>query len=154
MWYGIKPDAMGILLVEDSSADAHLLMEVVAKKGYAPDIHWVSDGYHALDYVFQKGRFRDAQRPDMIVLDLNLPRISGYDVLKELKDHDVFCSIPVVILTGSRDPRDYTQCKALGADMCLAKPHLLKEYEAMIQRMMNWAFLRLVEPAGVKASVH
>jgi len=146
--------SMDILLVEDSSTDAYLLKEVLARKQYAPEIHWVIDGYRALDYVFQRREYQHAQRPDMIVLDLNLPRITGYEVLKELKNNADFATIPVVILTTSRDPLDHTQCKALGADMCLSKPRVIKEYEDMVQRMMNWANLRLAETAGSKMSVH
>jgi len=145
---------MDILLVEDSSADAYLLKEVLARKQYAPEIHWVIDGYRALDYVFQRREYHDAQRPDMIVLDLNLPRITGYEVLKELKSNADFAAIPVIILTTSRDPLDHTQCKTLGADMCLSKPHIIKEYEDMVQRMMDWANLRLAETTDDKMPVN
>jgi len=145
---------MDILLVEDSSADAYLFKEVLTRKEYTPQIHWVIDGYRALDYIFQRREYQYAQRPDMIVLDLSLPRITGYEVLKELKNNVDFATIPVIILTTSRDPLDHTQCKALGADMCLSKPHFIKEYEDMIQRLMEWAKLRVAETADGKTSIH
>lgn len=134
---------MDILLVEDSSADAYLLTEVFTRKENAAEIHWVTDGYHALDYVNQRSAYEHAPRPDIILLDLNLPRINGYEVLKELKETPPLADIPVIILTTSRDPLDHSQCKALGADICLSKPHGLQEYEEMVQKMINWATLRM-----------
>jgi CheY-like chemotaxis protein len=112
------------------------------------------DGYYALDYVFQRKQYQSAHRPDIILLDLNLPRINGYDVLKQLKDDPVLSTIPVIILTTSRDPLDHTQCKALGADMCLSKPHALKEFDDMIQRLLDWASLRLPAVSNSKSSMH
>lgn len=134
---------MDILLVEDNSADAYLMMEMFTSNPNPPGIHWVNNGYHALDYVFQRKQYQQVSRPDIIVLDLNMPRITGFEVLKELKDNISFSAIPIVILTTSRDPLDHSQCQMLGADMCLSKPHMLKEYEAMVQRLMSWAALRL-----------
>ena len=134
---------MDILLVEDSGSDAYLIRELFARKKDSPEIHWVADGYHALDYVFQRKEYEAAHRPDVILLDLNMPRINGYEVLRELKENDDFSSIPVVILTTSRDPLDHTQCKALGADMCLSKPHALKDFDDMVQRLLDWTSLRL-----------
>jgi len=145
---------MDILLVEDNSADAYLLTEVFARKKDAPDIHWVTNGYHALDYVFQRRDYSYTQRPDIILLDLNMPRITGFEVLKELKDDPSLATIPVVILTTSRDPLDHSQCKALGADMCLSKPHALNEFEDMVQRLLNWASLRLPHVTNERTSVH
>lgn len=144
---------MDILLVEDSSSDAYLLKELFTRKADAPEIHWVVDGYHALDYVYQRREYSHAKRPDVIVLDLNLPRISGYEVLKELKSTPPFADIPIIILTTSRSPLDHTQCAALGADMCLSKPHAIKEYEELVQRLINWANLR-VSAVTEKKSVH
>lgn len=134
---------MNILLVEDNSADAYLLTEVFSRKPNPPDIHWVTNGYIALDYVNKRREYEDTPSPDIIVLDLNMPRINGYEVLKELKENSALSRIPVIILTTSRDPLDHTQCKALGADMCLSKPSMLRDYEEMTQRLLNWATLRL-----------
>ena len=147
-------EPMDILLVEDNSSDAYLLKELFVRRENAPTIHWVVDGYHALDYLFQRREYNDALRPDMIVLDLNLPRVSGYEVLKELKKNPTFADIPTIILTTSRDPLDHTQCKALGADICLSKPHGLKDYEDLVQRLMSWASLRVIEPATGNTQIH
>jgi CheY-like chemotaxis protein len=138
---------MNILLVEDNNADAFLLTEMFAKQEKAAKIHRVADGYDALDYLFQREQYALAHRPDIILLDLNLPRINGYGVLKELKHNTPLAQIPVVILTTSKDPLDHTQCKALGADICLSKPHGLKGYEEMIHRLMSWAALHMGKPS-------
>ena len=138
---------MDILLVEDNSSDAYLLKELFARNQNPPMIHWVVDGYHALDYVFKRREYEEASRPDIIVLDLNLPRINGYEVLKELKTNSPFADIPIIILTTSRNPLDHTQFKALGADICLSKPHGIKDYEELVQRLISWASLRLAPTA-------
>ncbi|MDE3059927.1 MAG: response regulator [Pseudomonadota bacterium] len=144
---------MDILLVEDNKSDAFLLKELFAKKSNAPEIHWVVDGYDALDYVFRRKQYQDAPRPDVILLDLKLPRISGYEVLKQIKSVPGYADIPVVILTTSLNPLDHTQCKALGADICLSKPYGLKDYESMVQRLMSWAALRVLDEAMMTSGV-
>lgn len=149
-----RENAMDILLVEDNSADAYLLTEIFSRQSQASSIHWVSDGYDALDYIMQKEKYQYAMRPDMILLDLNMPRISGYEVLREMKGNASLHDIPVIILTTSRDPLDHTQCKALGADICLSKPHGLKEYEEMVQRVMSWAALRLATSSNASTTVN
>jgi CheY-like chemotaxis protein len=137
---------MDILLVEDSSSDAYLLQEVFATQTKEAEIHWVHDGYEALEYLLQNNKYAQANRPDLILLDLNMPRISGFEVLKRVKDNSHLVTIPVIIITTSRDPLDHTQCKSLGADMCLTKPHALKDYEALVNQLMNWASLAVIKP--------
>jgi two-component system, chemotaxis family, response regulator Rcp1 len=145
---------MDILLVEDNSSDAYLLKEVFAAKSKSTEIHWVTDGYEALDYLCNLNQYTHAPKPDMIVLDLNMPRVSGFEVLKKVKDTSPLASIPVIILTTSRDPLDHTQCKALGADMCLSKPHSLKEYENMVQQLMSWASLAVIDSNHSQSSIN
>ena len=120
----------------------------------AADIHWVHDGYEALEYLLQNDKYAHACRPDLILLDLNMPRISGFEVLKKVKDNSHLASIPVIILTTSRDPLDHTQCKSLGADMCLTKPHALKDYETLVNQLMNWAALAIVTPGHSKHTLN
>lgn len=139
---------MKILLVEDSSADAYLLKGIMAKNASSPDIDWVPDGGHGMDYVLQRNQYARAARPDVILLDLNMPRVSGYDMLNQLKANPALSDIPVIILTTSRDPSEHTQCKTMGADMCLSKPAALKDYEDMVQRIISWTTLRLNNPSG------
>jgi len=142
---------MHILLVEDSNADAYLLTEIFSRIPDAPAINWVTDGYDALDYVYQREKYAQARRPDFILLDLNLPRVDGFEVLKELKENPFFATIPIVILTTSRNPLDLSQSKALGADMCLSKPHAIRDYEDMVRSLIHWASLHVETTA---AAVH
>jgi len=130
---------MDILLVEDNSSDAYLLKEVFAAQTENVEIHWVSDGYEALDYLCKLNQYAHAQRPDMILLDLNMPRISGFEVLKKVKETTQLSDIPVIILTTSRDPLDHTQCKTLGADICLTKPYGMKDYKNLVEQLMSRA---------------
>lgn len=129
---------MDILLVEDNSSDAYLLKEVFATQVKNANIHWVASGYEALDYLHRRKDYEQAARPDIILLDINMPRISGFEVLKDIKANTPLADIPTVIITTSRDPLDHTQCKALGADMCLSKPQGLKDYQLIVQQLMNW----------------
>lgn len=128
---------MQILLVEDNQADAALLREFFEEREESPTVHWVMDGSDALDFVFRQGKYQDAERPDVILLDLGLPRISGYDALKELKQRPDYAGIPVIVLTTSRSPLDRRQCSALGADAYFSKPHDLRGYEELVQQLMT-----------------
>lgn len=138
---------MKILLVEDSSADAYLFKGIVEKQADAPDVQWVTDGSRAMDYVRQKNQYANMPRPDVIMLDLNLPRLNGYEMLTRLKEEPELAGIPVIVLTTSRDPFEHSRCMTMGADMCLSKPAALGEYEEMVQRIMSWAALRLYKTA-------
>lgn len=127
---------MNILLVEDNQADAYLLTELIKDEPHAPEIHWVTDGHYALDYVYHRGEYiNSTQKPDLILLDLGLPRISGYEVLKSLKA-STDANIPVIILSTSCDPRDTTQCQTLGAMDYIPKPRNLEGYQVLVQRLM------------------
>ena len=120
-----------------SAADAALLTEFLTERQDAPEIFWVSDGKSALDYVFRKGKYEQANRPDVILLDLGLPRISGYSALKELKHTPSFADIPIIILTTSRNPLDRSQCSALGADAFFSKPTNLQGYDALVKQLLE-----------------
>jgi CheY-like chemotaxis protein len=136
---------MNILLVEDNPADMRMLKDLLEEKPSSPVLNWVTDGYEALDYVCQRNEYREVTRPDVILLDLGLPRISGYDVLKKLKEEPTYAGIPIIILTTSRNPFDRSQCEALGADVFVSKPHSLKGYEALVQQLISQEFPRLME---------
>jgi two-component system, chemotaxis family, response regulator Rcp1 len=138
----LSEEIMNILLVEDSSADAYLFKGVMAQNAGSPDVQWVNDGQCALDYVLRKNQYSHAVKPDIILLDLNMPRVSGFELLNRLKADPALSTIPVIILTTSRDPYDHTRCRNLGADMCLSKPAALKDYEDMVSRIMDWVLLR------------
>src|SRR3989304_4619469 len=105
-----------ILLVEDSPSDAALTREALEAGKIANHLSCVVDGVEAMDYLRQKGKFAMAARPDLIMLDLNLPRKDGREVLRELKNVPVFKAIPVIVLTTSRSDKDILQSYQLNAN--------------------------------------
>lgn len=114
-----------ILFVEDSLDDAMLTMRALKKSGFANIVHHVKDGAEALDFIYCTGVYasRDIKkRPKLILLDLKMPKMSGMEVLEKLKSDPEFKSIPVVILTSSKEDPDIQKCYALGANSYIAKP--------------------------------
>ncbi len=140
---------MNILLVEDSRSDSEILREFLAERTHVPVVHWVTDGAQALDFVHRKAPHENAPRPDMILLDLGLPRIPGYEVLKKLKEDAALAAIPVVVLTTSQNPDDRKVCLRLGADGFLSKPSNLGGYETLVDHIVDSEFARLTPTSPV-----
>lgn len=111
-----------ILLVEDGPDDVALTREAFSESRLPHELLVARDGIEALDFLHRRGEFAEAPRPDLILLDLNLPRKDGWEVLAELKAEPELQGIPVVILTTSRSEADYRRAARLGADLYLAKP--------------------------------
>jgi two-component system, chemotaxis family, response regulator Rcp1 len=111
-----------ILLVEDSPTDAKLTLKALEQARVANSVSHVEDGVDAMDYLRRKEKYAEAQRPDMILLDLNLPRKDGREVLKELKTDPDLKTIPVVVLTTSQDERDVLRSYKLHANCYITKP--------------------------------
>jgi two-component system response regulator len=117
--------AMEILLVEDNPQDAELTIRSLKKQNLANRLTTVEDGAEALDFVFCRGKYATRgleQRPKVILLDLKLPKVSGLEVLRALKADDRTRSIPVVIVTSSREDPDIKAAYALGANSYVVKP--------------------------------
>ena len=102
-----------LLLVEDNPADVRLAAELLRPGGTR--LHAVHDGIEALAFLRRQGKHADAPRPDLVILDLNLPRKHGLEVLREIKADDALAGIPVVVLTTSDSPTDVEKCYAQGA---------------------------------------
>jgi len=111
-----------ILLVEDSPSDAQLAIEALQAAKIANRLNHVEDGVEAMQFVRRQGPYRDAPRPDLILLDLNLPRKDGREVLEELKEDADLKAIPVVILTTSRSEQDVLRSYKLHANCYITKP--------------------------------
>lgn len=131
---------MQVLLVEDNASDASLLMEFLSDKEGAPKVHWVTNGQDAMDYLFKRTPHNDAVSPDAILLDLGLPRISGYELLKTIKKDPQLARVPVIVLTTSRNPADQRESHILGAITFLSKPNNLKGYEDLVNHLMYQEF--------------
>jgi two-component system, chemotaxis family, response regulator Rcp1 len=111
-----------ILLVEDSDADVELTREVLRETKIVNDLHVVQDGDDALSFVRQEGGYADAPRPDLVLLDLNLPGRDGREVLEELKSEPSSRRIPVVILTTSAEDRDVLRAYDAHVNAYVTKP--------------------------------
>ena len=111
-----------ILLVEDNPGDVRLTKEAFKQGRIENDLHVVSDGIEALAFLSQEVEYADAPRPDLILLDLNLPGKGGEEVLEELKEDPVLRSIPVIVLTSSRAEEDVVKSYELHANAYLTKP--------------------------------
>ena|ERR1019366_5251380 len=114
-----------ILFAEDSMDDAMLTIRALKKSGLTNKLHHVKDGAEALDFIYCKGVYasRDIQQhPKLILLDLKMPKISGMEVLEKIKSDSNMKSIPVVILTSSKEDPDIKKCYALGANSYIVKP--------------------------------
>jgi CheY-like chemotaxis protein len=114
-----------ILFVEDSTDDAMLTIRALKKSGFANNLHHVKDGAEALDFIYCRGIYdmrSIKDKPKLILLDLKMPKVSGMEVLQKIKSDPDLRSIPIVILTSSKEDPDIQKCYALGANSYIAKP--------------------------------
>ena len=138
-----------ILLVEDDAADVDLLRETMADWHVVANLHTVEDGVDALAFLHQEGLYAEVPRPELIVLDLNLPGIDGRKVLAKIKtDHDLK-QIPVVVFTTSQDEEDIERCYSLGANCFITKPVGLAEYTRVVKGIEEF-WLKIVRLPGQK----
>lgn len=124
---------MQILLVEDNAADVRLTREALKDAKILNELHVVRDGVEALDFLYQQGTFAGVPRPDIIILDLNLPRKDGKEVLAEMKGDPGLRSIPVAVLTTSEAEVDVLESYDLGANCFLTKPVDLDQFLRVIR---------------------
>lgn len=117
-----------ILMVEDDPGDGFLIREALNHSGLSFRLHHVDNGETALDFLLRRKAFETAIRPDLILLDLNLPRIGGIEILGELSALPDFSMPPVLVLTTSRNEADVAACKSLGASGFLSKPPTFDEF--------------------------
>jgi CheY-like chemotaxis protein len=117
-----RPDPIEVLLVEDDPGDVLLIREAFEDNKVSNRLHVVSDGVEALEFMRQAGEYADAPRPDLVLLDLNLPRKDGREVLQEVKEDDALRTIPVVVLTTSQAEEDVLRSYDLHANAYVTKP--------------------------------
>jgi len=130
-----------ILLVEDEPADAHLLKVALRGSQTAIDLRWVNDGIEALEFLRREGDcFRTAPHPDLILLDLNMPRMDGREFLAAIKQEPQFRDIPTVMLTTSDVERDVVASYQLGAAGYVVKPVGLAELAATVKGLEHYWF--------------
>jgi CheY-like chemotaxis protein len=135
--------AIDILLVEDNPGDVRLIQEALRDGKVWNNPHVVSDGEAALDFVYRRGAYLDSPRPDLILLDLNLPKKDGREVLAVIKSDPELKRIPVVVLTTSKEEEDVLRAYNLAANCYVAKPVEFDEFMKVI-RMIEDFWLTIV----------
>ena len=130
-----KPE---ILMVDDNPADIDLTSEVLAQSEEHFHVNAVNDGAEAISFLRRQGKYAKAPVPDLVVLDLNLPRKNGCEVLSSIKADPALAKIPVVIFTTSQADSDITRSYKLGANCYLKKPGNLPEFIAVVQSMAKF----------------
>jgi CheY-like chemotaxis protein len=126
-------DVIQILLVEDSPSDVELTVEAMREAKVANELHVVVDGVDAMNFLRREGQHTKAPRPDLVLLDLNLPRKDGKEVLAEIQADPLLRPIPVAVLTTSKAESDILRSYQLGANCFITKPVGLPEFLEVIQ---------------------
>lgn len=144
----LKTHDIDVLLVEDNPYDVELALRAFKKNERAHHVFVVEDGAEALAFIFGEGAFAhraDEPLPRVILLDLKLPKVDGLGVLRRLKTDDRTRTLPVVVLTSSREARDVAACYALGANSYVVKPVDYDDYVETLSRLSQY-WLSLNEP--------
>lgn len=129
-----------ILVVEDNPGDARLIKEVLNGNKIYNKLHLVKDGVEAMDFLYKRGQFANAPTPDMIFLDLNLPRKDGREVLAEIKVDDALKHIPVVVMTISQAEEDIIKSYNLHANCYVTKPIDLNQFICVVKSIEDFWF--------------
>lgn len=132
--------AIEILLVEDNPGDVRLTQEALKDSKLRNNLSVVRDGVEAMAFLFREGVFADAPRPDIILLDLNLPRKDGREVLEEIKHDETLRRIPIVVLTTSEDEQDILRSYDLHANCYITKPVDLSRFLTIVKTIENFWF--------------
>jgi chemotaxis family two-component system response regulator Rcp1 len=135
---GLQP--VEILLVEDSPTDVLLAKEALEYSKIANNLHTVPDGVEALAFLRREGKYQDAPRPGLILLDLNLPKKDGREVLAEIKSDEKLKRIPVVVLTTSKSEADVLKAYGLHANCYIVKPVDFEKFAEVVRSIENFWF--------------
>ena len=127
-----------VLLVEDSPGDVRLTREVLLDSNADVNLHVASDGVEAIEFLQRQGPHGDAPRPDLILLDLNLPKVNGHEVLTHIKTDDSLKTIPIVVLTTSEDGSDISRSYALHANCYVTKPVHADTFKSVIRTITDF----------------
>jgi CheY-like chemotaxis protein len=133
-------EAIEILLVEDNPGDVRLTREALKDSKLHNNLSVVEDGAEALAFLRREGKYVNAPRPDILLLDLNLPRIDGRQVLEEIKQDDELKRIPVVVLTTSASEQDILMSYNLHANCYITKPVDLNQFITIVKNIENFWF--------------
>jgi len=134
-----------ILLVEDNQTDAELAIRALKKRNLANYVEWVKDGEEALDFIFATGKYTGRNMiniPKVILLDLRLPKVDGLEVLQRIRSDERTKTIPVVILTSSKEDRDIAESYKLGVNSYISKPVEFDNFSETVSKLgLYWLLL-------------
>jgi CheY-like chemotaxis protein len=156
----MRSDELDILLVEDNQDEVDLALHALRREKLANDIFVVRDGEEALDFLFCRGEFvhRSMERPPkLVLLDLKLPKVDGLEVLKQVKSDPRTKTIPVVIMTSSKEERDMVASYNLGVNSYIQKPVDFDQFRETVKTIgLYWLVINLPAPvaAGESAARH
>ena len=128
-------DLVEILLVEDNPGDARLCQEALKESKILNNLHIAKDGQEALDFIFKIGEYQDVPTPDLIILDLNLPKVHGKDVLRQVKENENTKKIPVVVLSSSKAEEDIIKSYELHANSYITKPLDFNQFIEIVKEL-------------------
>ena len=141
--------AVQILMVEDNPGDIELSRQALKQGKLLNDLHVVENGEAALDFLYQRGEYADAVRPDLILLDLNLPKVSGRDVLKQVKADKNLAAIPLIVLSSSEDANDIKETYELNANSFVTKPVQVEDFITVVNSIEQFWIEIVKLPSGV-----
>jgi len=143
-----KFKAVEILLIEDNPGDVRLTIEALKESKIINHLEVVEDGIEALSFLKKEGIYKDKSRPDLIILDLNLPKKDGREVLGEIKSNDSFKQIPIVILTTSEAEEDIIKSYELHANCYITKPVNMEQFIKVVKSVGDFWFSIVMLPPG------
>ena len=143
-----KFKAVEILLIEDNPGDVRLTIEALKESKIMNNMHVVDDGIEALSFLKKEGIYKDKPRPDLIILDLNLPKKDGREVLGEIKSDDYLKQIPIVILTTSEAEEDIIKSYELHANCYITKPVNMEQFIKVVKSVGDFWFSIVMLPPG------
>lgn len=145
------PHYVEILLLEDEPSDAYLVKMALKEGKLLANLHHVVDGREGLDFLNKTEKYANAPRPDLILLDLNMPRMNGCEFLAVIKANEHFKSIPVVVLTTSDVEKDVVSSYQLGATSYITKPIDMPQFIKAVQQLGEYWFSLVRLPQGFKS---
>lgn len=127
--------SVDVLLIEDNPDHATLTRRVLLKGSVINTVHWVKNGQEALDFLFRREGFHDAPRPGLILLDINLPKVNGFEVLKTIKETEDLQMTPVIMLTTSERGEEVQRSYRMGANSYIVKPVNFRDFSEKIHSL-------------------
>ncbi len=124
---------LSVLVVEDKPSDVRLVVEAFKESKVQNNLSIVGDGEEAVNFLKQKGKYKDAPRPDIVLLDLKLPKMGGLEVLKQIKEDENISSIPVVVLSNSDAENDINKSYQYKANCYITKPFAISEFIEIVK---------------------